>query len=170
MSIIIVVHCGKYSHNMEITVFWDIAPCSLVVDRRFRSSCCRDCGGSKHLWNVGMLQRDYTALYPWRLLSSYSPPRKPEISHLHSSFGKLEIKPVYRNWNMKKPLQLPPCPAARHTQQGWSKKPRTLTGRGAWRHSTVRDGKLMLCGLQSAEVVCDTAGSWTDRLTDTALL
>jgi hypothetical protein len=38
-------------------------------------------GGSKHLWNVGLLQRDYTALYPRRLSSSYSPPWEPEISH-----------------------------------------------------------------------------------------
>jgi hypothetical protein len=27
-------------------------------------------GGSTHLWNVGLLQRDYTALYPRRLSSS----------------------------------------------------------------------------------------------------
>jgi hypothetical protein len=39
-------------------------------------------GGSPHLWNVGLLQQDYTALYPIRSLSSYSPPWKPEISHI----------------------------------------------------------------------------------------
>jgi hypothetical protein len=37
-------------------------------------------GGSAHLWNVGLLQRDYTALYPRRLSSSYSPPWEPEMS------------------------------------------------------------------------------------------
>jgi len=44
----------------------DIAPCSLVeVDRRFRGAYFLhqgDDGGSTHLWNVGLLQRDYTAL------------------------------------------------------------------------------------------------------------
>jgi hypothetical protein len=38
-------------------------------------------GGIVHLWNVGLLQRDYAALYPRMLSSSYSPPRDPEISH-----------------------------------------------------------------------------------------
>jgi hypothetical protein len=50
---------------MEMTVFWDIAPCSLaVVDRRFR---LRPSGRFIALMmdarNVGLLQRDYTALY-----------------------------------------------------------------------------------------------------------
>jgi hypothetical protein len=31
-----------------------------------------------HLWNVGLFQRDYTALYLGRLLSAYSPPWDPE--------------------------------------------------------------------------------------------
>jgi hypothetical protein len=55
--------------------FWGIASCSLVeVDRRFR--------GSTHLWNVGLLQREYTALYPRWISSSYSLPWGPEISHV----------------------------------------------------------------------------------------
>jgi hypothetical protein len=41
--------------------FWDIAPCWL---------------------GQGLLQRGYTALFPSRLPSSYSPPWKPEISHI----------------------------------------------------------------------------------------
>jgi hypothetical protein len=33
-----------------------------------------DDGGSRHLLKVGLLQRDYTVLYPRRLSSSYSTP------------------------------------------------------------------------------------------------
>jgi hypothetical protein len=40
-----------------------------------------DGGGSTHLWNVGPLQRSYTAQYSTRLSSSYSSPWEPEISH-----------------------------------------------------------------------------------------
>jgi hypothetical protein len=25
---------------MKVTVYWDIKPCTLVVDRRFRGACC----------------------------------------------------------------------------------------------------------------------------------
>jgi hypothetical protein len=35
-----------------------------------------------HPWNVGLLQRYYTALYPRRLSSSCSPPWEPKISRL----------------------------------------------------------------------------------------
>jgi hypothetical protein len=57
-----------------MVAFWD-ASCSFVeVDRCFKHAYClhkqgdrpRD-GGSMHLWNVSLLQRDYTALYPRRL-------------------------------------------------------------------------------------------------------
>jgi hypothetical protein len=42
-------------------------------------------GGSTHLWNVGQLQRDYTALHS-RRLTSYSPPWEPDIlCNQHSS-------------------------------------------------------------------------------------
>jgi hypothetical protein len=39
-----------------------------------------DDGGSTHHYIVGLLLRDYMALYPRRLSSSYSPPWEPEIS------------------------------------------------------------------------------------------
>jgi hypothetical protein len=39
--------------SMKMTAFWAIAPCSLV-----------DVGDSTHLRNVGVVQRDCTALYP----------------------------------------------------------------------------------------------------------
>jgi hypothetical protein len=57
----------------KTTVFWDVAPCSLIeVYRRFRGAYCLlmhrpDDGGSMHLWNVLQLLRDYTAQYPKRL-------------------------------------------------------------------------------------------------------
>jgi len=49
-------------------------PCSLVeVNRRFRDAYCLHHSGdegSTHLLKVGILQQDYTALYPRRLSSS----------------------------------------------------------------------------------------------------
>jgi hypothetical protein len=62
----------------KITAFWETAPCSLVeVGRRFRYAYCLhhrdihrpDNGGSTHLWNVGLLQREHMALYPRKLWS-----------------------------------------------------------------------------------------------------
>jgi hypothetical protein len=53
--------------SMKMTAFWDIARCSLVkVDRRFRHAYClhqNDDGGSTPLCYVGILLRDYIALY-----------------------------------------------------------------------------------------------------------
>jgi hypothetical protein len=37
--------------------------------------------GSTHLWNVGVLQRDYTVLYPRKLVSSYLSAWEPDISY-----------------------------------------------------------------------------------------
>jgi hypothetical protein len=72
--------------------FWHLAPCSLKVDQCFRGAYCfhhqgdeyimnewwmvmniyhPDDRGNTHLWNVCLLQRDYTVLYP-RRLSSWS--------------------------------------------------------------------------------------------------
>jgi hypothetical protein len=47
-----------------------------------RLTHCPDDGGSTHLWNVGLLQRDYTTQYTRRLSPSYSPPWKPQILHV----------------------------------------------------------------------------------------
>jgi hypothetical protein len=60
-----------------MTGFWDIAPCRIVVHRRFRSVYCLhelspDDGGNTNLWNVGILLRDYVASYSRKLFSSYS--------------------------------------------------------------------------------------------------
>jgi hypothetical protein len=79
-----------------MNVFWDIAPCSLAeVDWRFRGSYCvrhqgndygpKD-GQSTNLWNVGLVQRDNTALYPRRLPSLYSMPWEPPISLMYYWF------------------------------------------------------------------------------------
>jgi hypothetical protein len=61
---------------VKMTAFCDIAPCSLVeADGRFRDVYClhyHDDGDITCLCNVGLLQQDYTALYP-RSLSSFDP-------------------------------------------------------------------------------------------------
>jgi hypothetical protein len=61
-------HGGEYEVH---SVFWDVEPCRLGVARRFKGSYCLhhrpDDGGSTHLWNVGLLKRDYTVLHPRRL-------------------------------------------------------------------------------------------------------
>jgi hypothetical protein len=53
-------------------VFWDVMPCKIIVERRYRGTCCLqqqgdhpDDGGSKYLWNVGR-QLFYTAVHPRR--------------------------------------------------------------------------------------------------------
>jgi hypothetical protein len=55
------------TRDSEITGLWDTALCSLVDD-----------GGLTHLWNVGLIQGDYTV--PRKLSSPYSPPWEPKIS------------------------------------------------------------------------------------------
>jgi hypothetical protein len=56
---------------VRMTVFWDVAPCSLVeVYRRFRNACYLhhqddpDDWGSKYLWNVAEFLPDYTVQHP----------------------------------------------------------------------------------------------------------
>jgi hypothetical protein len=76
----------KHPQLMKMTVFWDVAPCSLVeVDWLLRGSFDLhhyrpDDGGSKLLWNVGHLLPDFTVQHPRRQSSSYSLPWEPEIS------------------------------------------------------------------------------------------
>jgi hypothetical protein len=67
---------------MKMTVFWDVALCSLVeTNRRFRDTHCLhyqgDDGGSKHLLNVGQFLRDYMAQHPTRQSSSATTYRGP---------------------------------------------------------------------------------------------
>jgi hypothetical protein len=68
-------------------VFWDVLPCKIIVDRRFRGTCCLhhhhrpDDGGSTYLWNVGP-QLFYMAVHPRRQIwTSHSLPWELEISH-----------------------------------------------------------------------------------------
>jgi hypothetical protein len=82
--------------SSPLSAFWDTAPCSFVeISRRFRGVYClyrQDDEsydeGSTHFWNVGLLLRDYTALYPIRLSSSYSPPWELEIWWNKISFAQ----------------------------------------------------------------------------------
>jgi hypothetical protein len=61
---------GSHCESMKMTACWDIARRSLVaVNLSFRGGNClyhqgdrSDDGDSTQLWNVGLLQRDYTAL------------------------------------------------------------------------------------------------------------
>jgi hypothetical protein len=60
-------------HPKTLTVFWDIAKCSLTeVDERFRGPYCLH-------HQVRQLLRGYMVLYPRRLSSSYSPLWEPEV-------------------------------------------------------------------------------------------
>jgi hypothetical protein len=57
--------------SMNMTVFWDVAPCNLIKDyRRFRDAYCLhyrlDDAGRKYLWNVGKLLPFFTAQHPRR--------------------------------------------------------------------------------------------------------
>jgi hypothetical protein len=89
----------------KVIAFWDIAPCSLLeIDRLFRGAYCichRSDGSSAHLWNVGLLQRDYTALYPTRLSNSHSLPWEPETSQFPSRLTVRVCRSCHvgNNWN-----------------------------------------------------------------------
>jgi hypothetical protein len=53
---------------------WDIAQCNLAAvywrfGGAYRLHYQSDDGGTTYFWNVGLLQRDYTALYPRKLSS-----------------------------------------------------------------------------------------------------
>jgi hypothetical protein len=55
-------------------VFWVVLPCKIIVDRRFRGTCCLHHQGNHH-------QLFYMAVQPRRQIwTSYSPPRELEIS------------------------------------------------------------------------------------------
>jgi hypothetical protein len=70
-------HCVRFhvfmAACMKMTAFWDIAQCSLEVDRSFSGVYCfchQGDGGSTLLCSVTLLHRNYTVLYPRRLSSS----------------------------------------------------------------------------------------------------
>jgi hypothetical protein len=79
---------------MKAIAFWHMTLCSLVeVDRRFRGAYClhHQCDItyrsadtiSTPVWNIDLLERQYTAAYPRRLSTSYSQLWEPEISYSH---------------------------------------------------------------------------------------
>jgi hypothetical protein len=89
--------------NVKMAAFWVIAPYSLVeTDRRFRGVYClyrSDDAGSTLLWNVGLLQRDCTALYPrnaWLIGEGRC------TLHLNTSRYILKVKPNPFNWGSSK--------------------------------------------------------------------
>jgi hypothetical protein len=73
----VLVRCEALtSASMTITVFWNVAPCSLIVIYgRFRYAYCLyhqdsvpDDGDSKNLWIVSQCLLDYTAQHPRRVI------------------------------------------------------------------------------------------------------
>jgi hypothetical protein len=101
-----ILYQGLKILGLKMTVFWDVALCSLMeVYRCFR--------GSKHLWNVSKLLPDYMAQHPRRQPSSYSPLWETEIPPCWVWFNILRllsplliasmfcIPPLYDpNWNI----------------------------------------------------------------------
>jgi hypothetical protein len=71
--------------NGDESLLWCSAVQSHWSRRTFQR--CPDDGGSTHIWNVSLLKRDYTALYPKTLSYSYSPPWEPEMSHFGWTAG-----------------------------------------------------------------------------------
>jgi hypothetical protein len=84
---------GPTECQMKMTVFWVVAPFSLVRDYQcFRGTCCLhqpDDGGSKYFRNVGKRLPAYMVLQPRRQSSSYSairisnPTECQDDIHLH---------------------------------------------------------------------------------------
>jgi hypothetical protein len=101
-------------YRKYLTVFWDIAPRSLVeVYRRSRDAHLSDDGSSKRLWNVGNLLPAYTMQHPSLQSYLYSPPREPEI--LHKSLSYLDTSYLNLNTFLKGLLSVLslPCPRPR---------------------------------------------------------
>jgi hypothetical protein len=75
--------CAAVSSQQNFLTVWWKFHLVLHFQQTFRARLIHrpEDGGSMHLWNVGILQRDYRTLYPRKLSSSYSPPWEPEISH-----------------------------------------------------------------------------------------
>jgi hypothetical protein len=71
-----------------------------------------DDGSNIHLWNVGRLQRDYTALHPRRLSSSQSPPWEPEI-----------LQPVNCRSRFYPVSIIPPCSPCSYTIREMNNRP-----------------------------------------------
>jgi hypothetical protein len=90
-------------------VFWDILPCKIIVDRRFRGAyCLHHQGCSTYIWNVG--RQFYTAVYPRRqlwtelskskhslfIISEYS-----YISFLEETLLVCDENKIWKQWKLK---------------------------------------------------------------------
>jgi hypothetical protein len=78
----------------KMTVFWGIAACSLVeVDHVVHTASIIalmiEAVCTFESWSTS---RDYTVVYPRRLLSSYSPPWEPETSHGYRKYRKMKYQ------------------------------------------------------------------------------
>jgi hypothetical protein len=69
---------------------WDVVLYSLEVDQCYRGTYClhhQAMNYLSHLWNISLLQWDYTVQYPRRLSSSYLLLWEPEISQWEIVFS-----------------------------------------------------------------------------------
>jgi hypothetical protein len=71
--------------STKMAVFWVVAPCSLAEVYQL------DHGGSKDLWNVGIILPDYTALQPRR---------QPSLLSTFSLFSMDGWRPWLMNWKV----------------------------------------------------------------------
>jgi hypothetical protein len=86
----------KCKRGMKMTVFWDVALCSLVeINWCFKGAYCPHDGGSKNLWNVSQFLPNYTLQHLRRKSSSYSLLWEPETS-LNSGMSKIIWAPELR--------------------------------------------------------------------------
>jgi hypothetical protein len=71
--------------SLKMSVFWDVAPCSLVEIDVLDLLTHRPYRGSKHLWNIGQFLPDYTVQHPRRQSSwKWSVHEVAEIRENHS--------------------------------------------------------------------------------------
>jgi hypothetical protein len=61
---------------------YELSAVRISYMKMWRFADLPDDEGSAHLWNVGLFQLGYTALYPRKLSPSYSPPWEPELLQL----------------------------------------------------------------------------------------
>jgi hypothetical protein len=91
-------------------VFWDILPCKMIVDRRFRGTyCISDVGARTHILHVG-LKSFYTAVYPRRqlwTLGTASPMRRLQQDPFWISSDALSLDLVLTQLRWDRTSDLP---------------------------------------------------------------
>jgi hypothetical protein len=85
--------------QISMSVFWDVAPCSVVdINRRFRGAYCSiiramsNIEGSKFFWNVGQYLPDYTVHHPRRQPHSHLTPCESQNTICNNDTVVTEIK------------------------------------------------------------------------------